>query len=278
MSEKEGEELEKVIDIEDRIPSMRKKRRKKTNRKFIFVLLVFVAALLVLLYFQSQMSKIDSVELNNTALHDRDYYLKQAGLREGDSLWGFSAAEAAGRLTDTEGVEKASVRRKWLRTVTVDIEEWKPVAWAETKGTYEFILEDGGLFVPAAGAAADIPIAIGFSDETMRKQLASQLLGLNDTVYELISEVRLAGKDKSDSVVLYMDDGYEVHASLATLADKLSYYPDIVNELTGSEKGVIDVEVGTYFTPYSKVYGDRKAGEEDDGTDGAADGTADSES
>ena len=35
--------MEKVIDIEERIPSMREKRRRKTNRKFIFIVTIFAA-------------------------------------------------------------------------------------------------------------------------------------------------------------------------------------------------------------------------------------------
>ncbi len=250
--------MEKVIDIEERIPSMRKKRRKKTNRKFVFILLVFVIILLVLLYFQSQASKIDAVELNGAVLHDKDFYLKQAGIASGDSIWGFSADDARKRLNGVEGVQKASISRKWFRDVHITIQEWKPIAWIDRKGQYDLILEDGEVFVPVTEPTIDIPIITGFEDEDVRKLLASQLVELNDSVYQLVSEVREPDESDGDRVILYMDDGYEVHATLGTLADKLSYYPEIVNQLNGSEKGVIDVEVGTYFTPYSKLYGNEE--------------------
>ena len=35
----------------------------------------------------------------------------------------------------------------------------------------------------------------------------------------------------------------------------MAYYPDITAQLDSYEKGVIDMEVGTFFTPFSKVYG-----------------------
>lgn len=247
--------MEKVIDIEERIPSMRKKRRKKTNRKFVFILLVFVIILLVLLYFQSQASKIDAVKLNGAVLHDKEFYLKQAGIANGDSLWGFNAADAAKRLRAVEGVKEASIVRKWFRDVDITIQEWKPIAWIDRKGQYDLILEDGEVFSPDAGPSVDIPIVNGFEDEDVRKLLASQLVELDESVYQLVSEIKEPDDSDGDHVILYMDDGYEVHAVLGSLADKLSYYPEIVNQLNGSEKGVIDVEVGTYFTPYSKLYG-----------------------
>ena len=53
--------MDKVIDIEERIPSMRDKRRRKTNKKFLFMLTVFIAALLVILYFQSPFSKMEEL-------------------------------------------------------------------------------------------------------------------------------------------------------------------------------------------------------------------------
>lgn len=257
--------MEKVIDIEDRIPSMRKKRRKKTNRKFVMIILVFVVVLLILLYFQSQASKIDTIKLTGTVLHDKEFYLKQAGLTTGESMWGFKESDAEKRLESVEGVEEASVKRKWFREVTISIKEWRPIAWVDQKGQYSFILENGDIFKPNHEPAADIPIVTGFEEDSTREILSSQLLELDDTVYQLVSEIREPSDSDGDRVILYMNDGFEVHASLSTMADKLSYYPDIVNQLNGSEKGVIDVEVGTYFTPYSKLYGSEDGVEEEEG-------------
>ena len=64
--------MDKVIDIEERIPSMREKRRRKTNKKFLFILTMFVVALLVILYFQSPFSKIDEINVSGAVLHDED--------------------------------------------------------------------------------------------------------------------------------------------------------------------------------------------------------------
>ncbi|WP_432354887.1 cell division protein FtsQ/DivIB [Sporosarcina sp. A2] len=258
--------MEKVIDIEERIPSMRKKRRKKTNRKFIFILLTFVMVLLVLLYFQSQASKIDVVKMNGAVLHDKEFYLQQAQIIPGDSLWGFNTTEAAERLQDVEGVQQASITRKWFRDVDITIQEWTPIAWIDQKGQYALILENGDLFVPDSEPVVDIPIVNGFEEDDTRKLLASQLLELDDSVYQLVSEIQEPEDADSDQIILYMDDGFEVHASLGTLAEKLSYYAEIVDQLEGSEKGVIDVEVGTYFTPYSKLYGNQEDTAKEDAT------------
>ena len=72
--------MDKVIDIEERIPSMREKRRRKTNKKFLFMLTVFVVALLAILYFQSPLSKIETINVSGAVLHEQSFYEEQSGL------------------------------------------------------------------------------------------------------------------------------------------------------------------------------------------------------
>ena len=59
-----------------------------------------------------------------------------------------------------------------------------------------------------------------------------------------------------------MDDGFEVRAVIPTFSERMEYYPEITAQLNGLEKGVIDMEVGTYFTPYSEMYGPSEEDEE----------------
>ena len=80
--------MEKVIDIEERIPSMREKRRRRTNRKFIFILSIFALALLVILYFQSPFSKINKVTVTGANLHDHEFYIETSGLIKGQAFLG----------------------------------------------------------------------------------------------------------------------------------------------------------------------------------------------
>ena len=49
-----------------------------------------------------------------------------------------------------------------------------------------------------------------------------------------------------------MNDGYIVTASLKTFGQKMNSYPAIVKELPKGEKGIIHMEVATYFEPLKK--------------------------
>lgn len=54
--------MEKIIDIEERIPTLRERRKKRTNQRFTILLAIFGIILLALLYFQSSLSHIGKLK------------------------------------------------------------------------------------------------------------------------------------------------------------------------------------------------------------------------
>ncbi len=256
--------MDKVIDIEERIPSMREKRRRKTNKKFLFIMAVFVTALLAVLYFQSELSRIEKIKVNGANLYESKFYLKQSGVSEGISMWGFKASNSKALLESIDGVREATVSRNWLRTVTITVKEWQTVAYIEDEGQYNLLLENGqlfpaGLLLPEAKA----PVLNQFNEPKIRKRMTKQLLKMDKNIYQSISEIIYKGTEEdTESLTVYMDDGNEVRGIISTFAEQMDYYPDIAAQLTGYEKGVIDLEVGAYFVPFSREYGNQTEPEE----------------
>jgi cell division protein FtsQ len=262
-SELEESNMEKVIDIEERIPSMREKRRRRTNKKFIFILSIFALALLVILYFQSPFSKINRVTVTGANLHDNEFYIEMSGLIRDKSFWGFTTNKTEEVLGNLETVKSVSVSRKWLNDIDIKITEWDTIGYMEKDGQFSLLLEDGEIFSSDELKPSNkAPILNGFDNSESRKKMTKQLLQLEKSVYQLISEIIL-NEDKlgSTELTVYMENGYEVRAMIATFAEKMAYYPEITAQLHDHEKGVIDMEVGTFFTPYSKVYGISEEGE-----------------
>jgi len=248
--------LKKVIDIEERVPAMRERRRRKTNRKFIFILAVFVIALLLILYFQSPLSRINKVIVKGSLLHDEQFYIDESGLNTDSSLWGFSTNDISKELQQVEGVQNVKVNRKWMQDVLIDIQEWKTVAYIEERGQYSLLLANGEIFFAEELVLnEEVPILNGFTDVEVRKQLTAELKKMDKDVYPLISEIIWRGTKKDpDNITVFMDDGFEVRAILSTFAGKMDFYPEIIAQLQGFEKGIIDMEVGTFFTPFSELY------------------------
>lgn len=121
------------------------------------------------------------------------------------------------------------------------------------------MLDNGIVFnEPNAIVPIDAPIFLKFEDEPIRKKLLKQLALLKPEVLSLISQIN-ANPTSADpySITLYMNDGYEVRADANTLAEKLNYYPSIIAQIENDEtfeKGIVDIEVGSYYRPYSDEY------------------------
>ena len=252
--------MEKVIDIEERIPSMREKRRRRTNRKFIFVITIFTLALLVILYFQSPLSQINKITVNGTGLYGKTFYLEEVDLSVDKPLWGFKIKDTEKSIRKMDSVQDVTIARKWLRDVEVNITEWDPIAYIEEDGQYSLLLENGKVFSQnQLLPEEDAPILNGFTDSEHKKRMTAQLMKMESEVYQLISEIIYKGTaDDTNNITVYMDDGYEIRAIISTFAEKMAYYSEITAQLHNHEKGVIDMEVGTYFTPFSEIYGQGK--------------------
>ncbi|WP_203246145.1 cell division protein FtsQ/DivIB [Sporosarcina beigongshangi] len=249
--------MDKVIDIEERIPSMREKRRRKTNKKFLFMLIIFVVALLAILYFQSDLSKIGDIHVKGAGLHESSFYEEQSGLTMDNPLWSFNISNVENRLMDIKGVEEVVVSRKWLRNIEIVITEWNTVAYLEENGQYSLLLENGDTFPTGVLLReAEAPILNNFTNEDSLKRMSAQLLKMESDVYHLISEIIFDGAaEDEDSITVYMVDGFEVRAIISTFAEKMAFYPEVTAQLKDYEKGVIDMEVGTFFVPFTKMYG-----------------------
>lgn len=253
--------MEKVIDLEDRIPSFKEKRRKRTNVKFTILITIFVLVIFVLLYFQSSISNIKKIQISGEVIRDELYYEEQLGIQKGDSMWGFKPKEVEVRLEKISWVKEVKVKRELLNTVIIDITEWAKVAYIAEDGSFYPVLENGEVLRDEVKLVPiDAPIFNAVDDEKLRKRLIEELSKLEKEVLSMISQVTFINEEEDKyAVKLFMNDGYEVRGDLTTLAEKLNYYPSIVAQIGAEqdlEKGIIDVEVGTYYKAYSDVYVD----------------------
>lgn len=255
--------MDKIIDIEERIPSLKERRKRRANRKFSIIIVLFAIALLIVLYLQSSLSRIDHIHITGATLHDEVFYEHTSGLLRGEIIWSFSTNKVKEKIEAVAEVKNVEVKRKWLRDVEIVVTEWQTLAYVENEGTYKVLLENGNIFSEEFSIVeSKAPILTNFEDDHIRESLTKQLTKTNDDVYTLISEIIYTGTEENPTTItVYMDDGYEVHAVISTFSEKMVYYSDIISQLDEYEKGVIDLEVGTYFTPYSALYGNSKSEE-----------------
>jgi len=253
--------MDKVIDIEERIPTLRERRRKRTNRKFAALLFIFVSLLLVLLYSQSTYSEIQSIEVKGAELFDEESYKQASTLQIGDSMWSFNSDEIERHLETLEWVESVSVQKKWLTSVEVEIEEFIEMGYLDQGNNYQVVLSNG-IVLNQPVTNIEGPIFSNFEDEAKREALVEQLVNTEPEVQNLISQIILdPDEERADYITIYMNDGNEIKAILSTLAEKINYYPSVTAQLE-EQKGVIDMEVGIYFRSFNDVFGLPEAGVE----------------
>lgn len=251
--------MEKLIDITDRVPTRKRKRRIRTNIKFTVLITIFLICIFFLLYFQSSYSKVNEIKLSGNVLFSYEQYIELIDIEENQSMWSFKPEELEKSILQLKWIKSATVKRDWLTTVSITIEESPKVAYISENSTFYPILENGYVFIEElSDLPIDAPVFLQFDDEELRKRLLKQLANLKPEVLALISQINAAPSSSDPySIILYMNDGYEVRAEITTLASKLNYYPSIVAQIEQEEqfeKGIIDIEVGSYYRPYSGEY------------------------
>lgn len=94
-----------------------------------------------------------------------------------------------------------------------------------------------------------LPELIGFDTSGKLTEVAQGLRQIDPNILAMMETVTSADdENKPNAIVVEMEDGNTINAIISTFAQKVQYYPDIIRQLDG-QTGVINFEVGAYFTP-----------------------------
>lgn len=245
-----------VKTLEKQLPKLKKQRQKKMYSRLVPLLLMFLCAILIVIYFISPLSKIGtlSVEGNSDVTDQKviDSSQLTSGLPLWSSLWNDEIFENA-ILKDLPQVKTVELNRQGWNDVLIEIVEYKIIAYSHSENEYFPILENGKIVDESRKVSmGNNPIFKNFSEGKPLNQLIEQYNLLNSSVQNGISEIEYTPQDIDQYLVtVYMNDGNQVVATLPTFAEKMNYYPDMVQKI-GNQKGIINLEVGGYFEPFEK--------------------------
>src|SRR5699024_3959721 len=218
-------EKKKIVSIEDRIPKLKEARKKKANRRLIIYLFIFFLLIAVIVYLQSPLSHIKAINVNQNDVLSDEEIIKESGLKINTNIWMYTKGK------------------------TIKALEKKIIGFIKKKSEYRTVLKNGMIIreedIPYKGEA---PILQEFKDDDYLNHMASELDELPNDLFNLISQVSWKPTDKNKyNIELYMNDGFIVHSSMKDFAKKMKSYPSIVSQLDKDDKGIIHMDVGTYF-------------------------------
>lgn len=244
----------KIVSIEDRIPKLKQLRKKKANRRLTVLLSLFFVLIASVLYFLSPLSHIRDIQVSGNRYISSGEVVKLSGLSNDNSIWKIDKKETEKKIKMNPEIEHVEIRTKIPNSVIITIKERNRIAYIAKEGRFLPILENGEILDPIKKGDIPVyaPVLVGFSKGKELNQLLGELEQLPQEILNAISEIhRASTKTDTYKVTLYMNDGFEVSATSRTLAEKLVHYPSIISQLDPNVKGVIDLEVGSYFKAFN---------------------------
>ncbi|SEP55250.1 cell division protein FtsQ/DivIB [Piscibacillus halophilus] len=244
----------KVVSIEDRIPQLKQLRKKKANRRFITYLTLILLLILVIVYLQSPLSHIYSVNVENNRVVDTEEIIELSELSRDQSFWSIDQEAVVEKIENHQEISDVTVNRSWYNQVTISVEEYSRVGYVKSSNLFKPILENGKVLddTELKVPKGDAPVLYGFSEQEPLTRLTQQLAELDSAVVQLISEIYWEPEDTNkDQIRMFTTDGHEVIASIHNFKDKMKLYPSIAQQVTSDMEGILYIDVGAYFQPYN---------------------------
>lgn len=262
-------EKEKIVSIEDRIPKLKQMRKKKANRKLLFYLSVFFILIMIIVYLESPLSNVSKISIKGNEMIAEEEILELSGITSDVNFWAINKGLIEKEILHHPLIKSVDVSRTFPQSITIEVEEDRIIGFKSEDTSYVPLLSNGESITDEHqlnGARA--PLLNGFTEESYLQRMATELSDVPVHIFDLISEVTWAPTDKNKyKIILFMNDGFTVHATIRSFAEKMEAYPSIVSQLDPNDNGIIHMGVGTYYEPSSNVKEENAADEADGETE-----------
>lgn len=244
-------EKEKIVSIEDRIPKLKQARKKKANRKLLFYLSIFFFLISIIIYLQSPLSNVKEIKvIGNSTIDDKEI-LELTGITTETNIWTIQQNQITEKLATHPIVDTVDVSRQFPNNVKIEVIEHKIVGYVykTEEEAYYPVLSDGTIpQVDTPLNYGEAPLLMNFEEEQYLQRMINELNDVPNKIFNLISEISWQPTEKNKyKIVLYMNDGFIVHATIRNFATKMQAYPSVVSQLDPNVKGIVHMNVGTYF-------------------------------
>ncbi|PGL70017.1 FtsQ-type POTRA domain-containing protein [Bacillus sp. AFS055030] len=243
----------KIISLEDRVPVLRNKKRKKANMRLLVTILVFFSLLLCVLYFQTSIGSKINLVINGNQLYSDKEIQKLADVSVEDSFLTVRSKKVVDQLESQNTIQSAIVHKRFPNKVVIDVKEFQPVGQGLFSGKKYLLLESGVLIKEKNSLGnTTAPDLVGWKQGDELQEMAAELKKMPKSIFHSISEIDYTpSKDDPLLITVYTNEGYEVRTTIRKFSNKMSNYPLILKSIPKDQKGIIHLEMGAYFSPYS---------------------------
>lgn len=233
--------------------SENKKQHTKKNH-YLLLYTFFVLGLMGTGYLLSPYGKVNEVYIEGNTIVPEQLILEASQITKKQTVIGTLTnqqtieAQIQGALPQ---IKKAEVHLQGVHDILLNVEDFTTIAYIDNGNRYQSVLENGTILLDEYTVPlGNKPLLTRFELGPVLNQFISEFRKTNEEIQNSISEIGFAGTEENPyAITLHMNDGNRVKANLNDFADKIIYYPEILEELE-DKKGIIDMEVGVYFTPF----------------------------
>ncbi|MED4226085.1 cell division protein FtsQ/DivIB [Neobacillus cucumis] len=246
-------ENDKIVALEDRIPKLKEQRRRKANKRLVLLLILFFTMIVVIAYSQSPLSHVKHISVDGNEVYSDNEIIKASGITTNTNIWKIKKSNTSSQIKQLSEINQANVKIKWPNTVQIQVKEHKRIAYIKQGKNYLPIMENGKVLKDRKTDIIPVnsPILFEFKEGKVLNLMVKELEKLPSEITNSISEIHYSPK-KTDQyhISLFMNDGFEVSATLRSFSEKMVHYPSIISQLDPNKKGLIDLEVGSFFKAY----------------------------
>lgn len=229
--------------------------------RYIPLLLIFLLIASWLGYLISPLSQVDKIDVKGNDALVTQTILDESPVKVGSSIPEilFNKKKNEKKLTSAHPmIKSAKINIQNYNDIVLKIKEYQTVAYLSSENGYHRVLETGDILTEIEKHShGNYPIISNFEESEELDLLINELEQLDKPLLTLISEIELDQSQKNSKLVtVYMNSGNIVKASIPNFAKKMHYFPQMV-EAVDNQKGLFDLEIGAYFTPFADLEADQ---------------------
>ena len=241
-----------VVPIEKINPMVREKRKIEARKKLVKLLIVFFVLIVIIVYFQSDYSKIKELTIKGNLITKKEEIIEWSGFKENDYFLKLRTEKMKEMLEKHGEIQKVTFKRSFPNKMSVTVVEYDQFAYLIKNGKNYPVLENAYVLKEESEALNSSPLLQDFNQDAYLDETVLELGKLPKDILLCISEVQYTPSNIDKNILtLYMNDGMQVLATITKLSN-LKYYPEMISNIPDGKKGLLDLQVGTFFKPFEE--------------------------